>query len=47
MGAIENSEEKSSSSDRYDNLRKLKSLLDDDVITREEYEQEKSKILAK
>lgn len=31
--------------DRYDELRKLKSLLDDGVITQEEYDQEKGEIL--
>jgi hypothetical protein len=34
-----------SSGDRYDELRKLKSLLDDGIITKEEYEQEKAEIL--
>jgi hypothetical protein len=35
------------SSDRYDELRKLKSLLDDGVITQEEYDQEKGEILGR
>ena len=34
------------SSDRYDALRELKSLLDEGVITQEEYEQEKGELLA-
>jgi hypothetical protein len=33
------------SGDRYDELRKLKTLLDDGIITKEEYEQEKAEIL--
>lgn len=37
---------KSSEDDRYDRLRKLKGLYDDGVINQEEYEREKSKILA-
>jgi hypothetical protein len=32
--------------DKYDELRKLKGLLDDGVISQEEYDQEKQKILA-
>lgn len=32
-------------SDKYDKLRKLKSLLDEGVISKEEFEQEKDKIL--
>ena len=35
------------SSNRYDELRELKSLLDEGIITQEEYEQEKGKILTK
>lgn len=30
---------------KYDDLKKLKELLDSDIITKEEYEIEKSKIL--
>jgi len=32
---------------RYDELRELKALLDEGVLTQEEYDQEKSEILAK
>jgi len=35
------------STNRYDELRELKSLLDDGVITQKEYEQEKGEILKK
>lgn len=35
------------STNRYDDLRQLKSLLDEGVITQEEYEQEKREILEK
>jgi len=35
------------STNRYDELRELKSLLDEGVITQKEYEQEKSEILEK
>jgi hypothetical protein len=34
-------------SDKYDQLRKLKSLLDDGIISTDEYENEKSKLLSK
>ena len=33
--------------DKYDQLKKIKSLLDDGVLTLEEYEAEKKKILSK
>jgi len=35
------------SQDKYDQLRKLKSLLDDGAISNEEYEREKQKLLAR
>ena len=37
----------SSSSNKYDELKKLKELLDNDAITQEEYEKEKQKVLSK
>lgn len=40
-------EASSTKTDRYDELRKLKSLLDDGVITHDEYDQEKGEILAR
>jgi hypothetical protein len=36
----------SDSQDKYDRLRKLKSLLDDGAISQEEYEREKQRTLA-
>lgn len=38
---------KATTSNRYDELRELKSLLDEGALTQEEYEQEKSEILEK
>jgi hypothetical protein len=39
------SSSQNSKDDKYDRLIKLKKLLDDGVITQEEYEKEKAKIL--
>lgn len=40
-----NNFENKNSSDKYDALKRLKSLYDDEIITKEEFEKEKAKIL--
>jgi hypothetical protein len=46
-GSLESSAEQESSDSDYDQLRELKSLLDDGIITEEDYEREKGEILAR
>lgn len=42
---IEEKNERNSSVDKYDQLKKLKELFDEGILTQEEYDAEKKKIL--